>query len=235
MTPPRPSGTTERGQACWPVLPHSFAGQARREFFSTSGQPPPSSILEMELVAELTIREDTQDEETLDLDALVEEHKRMVYRIAYSLLRNHHDAEDAAQETFLRVWRAAGKLARVTDPKAWVARIAWNVATDRVRGQQPRAALDVEQLADAVARQHGRGANAEEIAAGAELQRLLEALVSGLPPKLRRVLVLSTVEELDSAEVGRILGLGPAAVRTRLFQARQLLREKLDRLVGKKS
>ncbi len=90
----------------------------------------------MELVAELAIREGTRDEETLDLDALVEAHKRMVYRIAYSRLRNHHDAEDASQETFLRVWHAAGKLARVADPKAWVARIAWNVATDRARRQR---------------------------------------------------------------------------------------------------
>jgi len=48
------------------------------------------------------------------------------------------------------------------------------------------------------------------------------------------VLVLSTVEELESAEIARILGLNEAAVRSRLFQARQLLRQKLDRLLGKK-
>ena len=159
----------------------------------------------------------------------------MVYRIAYSLLRNHYDAEDAAQETFLRVWRAGQKLEQVADRKAWVARIAWNAASDRLRQNRPRRETELDELAAAVALRHGRGASAEEIAAGAELQRLLEALIAGLPPKLRQVLELSTVEELDSAEVGRILGIPPAAVRTRLFQARQLLRDKLDRLLGKSS
>ena len=51
------------------------------------------------------------------LEALVREHSRLVYRIAYSVLRRHHDAEDAAQETFMRVMRYSSKLAEVRDPK----------------------------------------------------------------------------------------------------------------------
>ncbi len=188
----------------------------------------------MELALEAILSEEALDTPQR-LEALVEEHQRMVYRIAYSLLRNHHDAEDATQETFLRLWRARGKLAQVTDQKAWVARVAWNAASDRRRSQPPRAEVALDELAAAVSGAHSRGASAEEIAAGAELQRLLQALMAGLPPKLRQVIELSTVEELDSAEVGRILGLEPAAVRSRLFQARQLLREKLERLLGKQS
>lgn len=189
------------------------------------------------MAAELVLHEENLGEETWGLEALVEEHKRMVYRIAYSVLRNHHDAEDAAQEAFLRVWAARRRLERVTDRKAWVARIAWNVANQRTTRQrkQPRAELALEAMAGAVARLRSHGASAEEIAAGAELGKLLEALIATLPAKMRRVLVLSTVEELDSVEVGQILGLPPAAVRTRLFQARQLLREKLERLLGKRS
>ncbi len=186
----------------------------------------------MELTAELILGEETLDLKALE--GLVVEHQRMVYRIAYSVLHNHHDAEDAAQETFLRVWAARGRLARVADRKAWVARIAWNAATDRRRGQ-PRAESEVQPLADAVTRLESQGASAEQVAAGTELGRLLEALIATLPEKMRRVLVLSTVEELDSAEVGQILGLSSAAVRTRLFQARQILREKLERLLGKTS
>src|SRR6266576_6861763 len=59
------------------------------------------------------------------LDALVREHSRLVYRIAYAVLRRHHDAEDATQETFLRVLRYSSKLATVDDAKTWLARIAW--------------------------------------------------------------------------------------------------------------
>lgn len=167
-----------------------------------------------------------------DLHALVEEHQRMVYRIAYSVLRNHHDAEDAAQDAFLKAWRAAGKLPGVADRKAWMARIAWNAACDRVRQKPGRTDVSLDELAGSIIERDRAGATAEQIAAGAELQRLLEALIAALPEKLRAVIVLSTVEELEHEEIGRVLGINHAAVRMRLFQARQILREKLARLLG---
>ncbi len=178
----------------------------------------------MGLAAELVIGEGA-----VNLDVLIEEHRRMVFRIAYSVLRNQHDAEDAAQEAFLRVWRTSDKLAGVADPKAWIARIAWNVAHDRRRTTPPET--DLESLASGVAERYARRPDVEEIAAGAELQRLLETLIAGLPPKLRDVVVLSTVEELGASEIGRVLGMSSAAVRVRLFQARRLLRGKLERLL----
>src|ERR1700758_444828 len=64
------------------------------------------------------------------LEALVREHSRLVYRIAYAVLRRHHEAEDATQETFLRVVRYSSRLAAVEDPKTWLARIAWRVAVE---------------------------------------------------------------------------------------------------------
>ena len=78
------------------------------------------------------------------LDTLVREHSRLVYRIAYAVLRSHHDAEDATQETFMRVLRYNSKLAEVNDPKTWLARIAWRVALDRSkqRGRASEVSLD---------------------------------------------------------------------------------------------
>jgi RNA polymerase sigma-70 factor, ECF subfamily len=67
------------------------------------------------------------------LELVVREHARLVYRIAYSVLRNHHDAEDATQETFLRVLRYQRKLNSVREPRTWLARIAWRVAVGRRR------------------------------------------------------------------------------------------------------
>ncbi len=164
----------------------------------------------------------------VDLDALVREHKQMVYRIAFSVLRNHHDAEDAAQEAFLKVFRSARKLAGVADPKAWIARITWNAALDRRRS----VAADVEPLAQGVRELLDRGRTAEEIAAGSEMGRLLEQFIRTLPPKLREALILSTVEELEHAQLAAALGINEAAVRSRLHQARKLLKEKLDRVLG---
>src|SRR5580658_8072332 len=78
------------------------------------------------------------------LEALIREHSRLVYRIAYAVLRRHHDAEDATQETFLRVLRYSRKLAGVADHKTWLARIAWRVAVERnkQRGRKREMPLD---------------------------------------------------------------------------------------------
>src|SRR5437762_14253916 len=65
------------------------------------------------------------------IEALVRDYSRLVYRIAYAVLRRHHDAEDATQETFMRVLRYSSKLASVEDLKPWLARIAWRVSVDR--------------------------------------------------------------------------------------------------------
>src|SRR5437868_5044242 len=79
------------------------------------------------LVANLATTK-TEDEA---LEAAVRDHARLVYRVAYSILRNHHDAEDAAQETFVKVLKYRRRLGGVQDQRTWLARIAWRVALDR--------------------------------------------------------------------------------------------------------
>jgi RNA polymerase sigma-70 factor, ECF subfamily len=162
------------------------------------------------------------DEDELEL--VVREHARLVYRIAYAALRNHHDAEDATQETFLRVLRYRQKLAEVRELKTWLARIAWRVALGR-RSRVREVALDdvVEMVSDV----SSAGATAEEIAQGSELGQVLHDLIAALPGKLRDPLTLSTLEELTPAEIAGVLGTNEAAVRSRIFRARQILRQKL--------
>jgi RNA polymerase sigma-70 factor (ECF subfamily) len=160
-----------------------------------------------------------------DLEALVREHAGFVYRVAYAVLRNRADAEDAAQETFLRVVRQRGRLAAVREPRAWLARIAWRAALDRRRRARPEVSL--EDVSAAVRELRAAGAGADEIAADAQMLALLERLIASLPRELREALTLATVEEMSSTEVAVALGIPEASVRTRVFRARQLLREKL--------
>jgi RNA polymerase sigma-70 factor (ECF subfamily) len=161
------------------------------------------------------------DEDELEL--AVREHARLVYRIAYAALRNHHDAEDATQETFLRVLRYRQKLAEVRELKTWLARIAWRVALGR-RGKSREVALDDTGEASKV---HSTGATAEEVVQGKQLSAILQDLVAALPAKLRDPLTLSTLEELTPAEIAEVLGTNEAAVRSRIFRARQILKQKL--------
>jgi RNA polymerase sigma-70 factor (ECF subfamily) len=167
----------------------------------------------------------------MEWDALVEQHQRMVYRIAYSVLRNHHDAEDAAQEAFLKVFRSADKLCAADNPKGWVARIAWNAALDRKR-QSRSADISTEELVKGVQELRDAGRTPEEIAATTQMQRLLAQIMRTLPSKLREALTLSTVEELSNAEAAAALGTTEAAIRARVFQARRQIKEKLDRILS---
>ena len=159
-----------------------------------------------------------------ELEALVRDHAGFVYRIAYAVLRNRPDAEDAAQETFVRVLRHRQQLPEVRDQRAWLARIAWRVALDR-RRRAPEVPL--EEAARAVRALRAAGASAEQLAADSQMLALLERLIASLPRELREALTLSTVEEMSSAEVAAALAIPEASVRTRVFRARQLLREKL--------
>lgn len=161
------------------------------------------------------------------LEALVREHSRLVYRIAYAVLRRHHDAEDATQETFMRVLRYSSKLAAVEEPKTWLARIAWRVAVDRsrLRGRTREIALDDPEKP--IPEAASSDASADETLHGAELSAALDRMIAVLPKNLREPLILSTIEEMSPKEVAATLGINEAAVRSRVFRARHILRDKL--------
>jgi len=158
------------------------------------------------------------------VESLVAHHASMVFRIAYSILRNHHDAEDAVQECFLRVVKFSRKLAGVRNLKTWLARVAWTTALDRRRNLRTRGQRDAE--IDALDIRDPAVAVDEQIA-GRQMQQLLQKMVASLPADLRETLELSTVQELTSAEIAEIMQVPENSVRTRLFRARKMLREKL--------
>jgi RNA polymerase sigma-70 factor, ECF subfamily len=170
-----------------------------------------------------------QQEEDL-LEAAVREHARLVYRIAYSVLRNPADAEDATQEVFLRVLRYGRRIAWIDDRRAWFARIAWRVAVQRRKNTAKLAAGTEEAGETLVSPGHG----ADRVLLEQERNAVLERLISALPSELRDALVLSTLEEIAPREVALMLGISEAAVRSRAFRAREILREKLLALTGRR-
>jgi len=163
-----------------------------------------------------------------EFEAAVREHARHVYRVAQAVLRNHHDAEDAVQETFLRFLRQQRNWTGIRNRRAWLARTAWRVALDRRRQMM---AVSLEEAADVVATLRAAGASAEEMAAYAQILALVERLISSLPRELRDPLTLSTVEEMTSAEIGEVLGIPEGSVRERVSRARTVLSEKLAGLM----
>jgi RNA polymerase sigma-70 factor (ECF subfamily) len=162
------------------------------------------------------------------VETLVAGHSVMVFRIAYSILRNHHDAEDAVQECFLRVWKHKDRLHEVNNVKTWLARIAWTTALDKRRSGRVMVSLSDEQSGAELMQSISDSAlPADEQLTGAEMRQMLERLIAGLPEELRHPLELSTVQELNSAEIAEVMKIPEGSVRTRLFRARKQLREKL--------
>jgi RNA polymerase sigma-70 factor, ECF subfamily len=162
----------------------------------------------------------TQAEEAT-IAALVSQYASALYRVAYSVLRNPADAEDAVQEAFLRVLRHRDTLDEVRDRRVWLIRIVWNIVLDRKRRAKTRPETDdVAELARVLP---CKGLSAEEIASAAQHHAHVLACVERLPAKERQVLMLSAFEELSSVEIAEVLGITESSVRSRLFRARNLI------------
>ena len=168
------------------------------------------------------------------IEEMVRQHSRLVYRIAYAVLRRHHDAEDATQETFLRVLRYSSKLAAVEDPKTWLARIAWRVAVERSKRSGRRQEIPLDPPEPQMREVVSPHASADQTIQGTQVGEALEKLIAALPEKLRAPLILSAIEEMSPREIASTLNINEAAVRSRVFRARQTLKDKLAQRVAKR-
>ncbi len=162
-----------------------------------------------------------------EFTALVRRQSRFVFRVAYAILLNSHDAEDAVQETFLKLYRNRG-WQQAENERAFLARVAWRVAVDlRARSSQPAASASDSALTDDQPSPHP-GPDVALLAANQHAA--VHAMIDALPQELRVPLVLSAFDELNSREIAGILGIPEGTVRTRQQRARQVLRQKLASL-----
>jgi RNA polymerase sigma-70 factor (ECF subfamily) len=181
------------------------------------------AILEgwMEIPQNAVHERDLQHAEEEALAALVSQYSGTLYRVAFSVLRNASDAEDAVQEAFLRVLRHRDTLGEVRDNRVWLIRIVWNIVLDRKRRAKTRPETDdVSELARVLP---AKGLSAEQIAAAAQHHAHVLRCVEQLPANEREVLLLSAFEELNSVEIASVLGITESSVRSRLFRARNLM------------
>jgi RNA polymerase sigma-70 factor (ECF subfamily) len=158
---------------------------------------------------------------------LVAEYSTALYRVAFSVTRNAAEAEDAVQETFLRVLRHESRLGEIRDYRVWLVRIVWNIVLDRKRRAKTRP--EGEDLADhaRILTTGERGAD-DTVISSQEHARIL-ALVDRLPAREREALLLSAVEELTTAEIAAALGTTESSIRSRIFRARRELTVLLEK------
>lgn len=158
-----------------------------------------------------------------EFERRVQDSSTLAFRVALGVLRRREDAEDVAQEAFLRAHRSFAAIRDRDRFRAWLVRTSFRLALDRIRGEKRRARRE-----DAVAIETPASfGSAEETAARRQLQARVAEAVAALPEKLRLVTVLVAIEEQDLASVARLLELPEGTVKSRLHRARKELAEKL--------
>ena len=159
--------------------------------------------------------------------AIVQMHQRRVYALVYGLTRVHEDADDLAQETFVRAWQAIDRF-RVGEPLyPWLARIARNLAYSLFRSRKRRPESSIEPLVEA-GFQWGVDDDPAEHAAHGQMQENLNAAFAELSEDHRAVLELRVLKGLSYDEIAKALGVPAGTVMSRLSRARRELRARLE-------
>jgi RNA polymerase sigma-70 factor, ECF subfamily len=169
-------------------------------------------------------REAAQADARREFEERLAECGPLAYRVARDVLRNAADAEDVAQEALLRAYRGFDRLRDRSRFRAWLVRIAFRLALDRLRSAKRRDQRDM--LWSKPSHQPPL-ATAEDIAVSNQFQGHLERALDELPEKLRIVLLLSAMEGYTIDEIAEMVGVPVGTVKSRIFIARKKLAEKL--------
>jgi RNA polymerase sigma-70 factor, ECF subfamily len=155
-----------------------------------------------------------------EFETRLRESSTLAFRVAFAVLRHRQDAEDVAQEAFVKAYRSFRQLRDRDRFRGWLVRLTWRLALDRRRAdrrRQARETMDLELSGPAIS---------DEAIARERAERLWTA-IDALPEKLRVVVVLANIEGHDIADVARLLDIPAGTVKSRLFAARQRLKEQL--------
>jgi RNA polymerase sigma-70 factor (ECF subfamily) len=163
---------------------------------------------------------------------LVEQHSRPIFRVAYRMTGNEHDADDVVQETFLRAYKQLGRFEERANFGTWLHRIAINCSLDllRSRGRHDKHYINDED--DAMSRTiETSDPQPDRLLLSAELQKHVVAALDRLSGNERTAFMLRHFEGMPVDEIGRTLGIQVNAAKHTIFRAVRKLRESLEPLV----
>jgi len=159
---------------------------------------------------------------------LVERHRSMVYRVAYQFAGNHHDAEDIAQEVFIKVYRSLNRFRQDAQLTSWMYRIVMNACIDHRRRHSPAGAAPFGEEAELkMLNTPEEAPDPETRTYAGELGEVLDAEIKRLPPGQRIVFVMRHHQGLKLNEIASALGLAEGTVKRQLHAAVHRLRQAL--------
>lgn len=158
---------------------------------------------------------------------LVTRYQTAVYNMAYRMLGDPTEAEDAAQEVFVRAWNQLHTFQQDRRFSTWLLSIASHYSIDLLRRRKPQAPLD-----DVALFVQSDDPEPEELAIKAEQSEMVRQLLNTLPDKYRSVTVLRYYNDLSYDEIAKATGLTESAVKTQLHRARKMLAEEMAEAAG---
>jgi len=168
------------------------------------------------------------------LDELLQRYYSRVYRLAYGILRNPQDAEEVIQEVFLRVFQKLESFKGESSFSSWLYRVAIKTTYMKLRDRKGVSTFSFDQVGKLLDEEMIKSGSGEWVSRPddelltEEALKIISEAIDQLPDDFKTVLILRDVEGLSTDEVAEILGLTPAAVKSRLHRARLFLRDKLE-------
>ncbi len=167
-------------------------------------------------------------------ERLVEKHQTLVVGTVARMLGNPSDAEDIAQQVFVRVWKSAGRYEARAKFTTWLLKITRNLVFNELRRRKrhPATALQGANEGEELQVKDPQGQTPRDSLLEGELQQAIEAAIADLPETQRMAVVLRRYEELSYEEIADVLEQSVSAVKSLLFRARTQLRETLARYLA---
>jgi RNA polymerase sigma-70 factor (ECF subfamily) len=169
-----------------------------------------------------------------DFETLMRRYNSRLFRVARAILRDDAEAEDAVQDAYLQVYRKLHEFRGDSQISTWLTRVVVNASLMRVRKQKRGVVVPLQKRAGSASDTpldvaDERTASPSDVTFRAEVRKILERRIDELPLAFRTVFVMRDVQDMSVQETAEALDIPAATVRTRLFRARALLREALQR------
>ncbi|MGP4062790.1 RNA polymerase sigma factor [Halobacillus sp. H74] len=165
----------------------------------------------------------------MDFCNMYEQYYQRVYYTALKVTKNHCSAEDILQETFIKAYDKLDEVQEVGKVGAWLSTIAHRKAIDLLRKEKKMVILPIEELPLPVPNGEDMSSDVEQICEYHHLQENVKKRIITLTPKLRAVFQLSYIREMQEKEIALELNISPAAVKSRLHRARQVMKGKFGK------
>jgi RNA polymerase sigma-70 factor, ECF subfamily len=195
-----------------------------------SADRPVASLGDLELVA---IARDTANPGAAEVAfrELVDRYRQRIYGLCCRILRDTEDAEDAAQEAFVKAYRRLDSFRGDSQFFTWLYRVATNVANDHYQARRRRRTVESSDVAIREPVRHDDRERPDRALERQDLREVARRALDRVPPLFRTVLVLREYENLEYREIAEVLDISVGTVMSRLFRARARFRKAMEAMV----